>query len=61
MNKNLDKLYKMGNADSRMIVGLMSGTSLDGLDVALCKISGCGLETHIELLEFATIPYTALF
>ena len=61
MNKNLDKLCKMGNADSRIIVGLMSGTSLDGLDVALCKINGCGLETRIELLEFATIPYTALF
>jgi anhydro-N-acetylmuramic acid kinase len=61
MNKNLDKLCKIGNADSRIIVGLMSGTSLDGLDVALCKFSGHGLDTQIELLQFTTVPYNAYF
>jgi anhydro-N-acetylmuramic acid kinase len=61
MNKNLDKLCKIGNADSRIIIGLMSGTSLDGLDVALCKFSGHGLDTQIELLQFTTVPYNAYF
>lgn len=61
MNKNLDKLCKMGDADSRIIIGLMSGTSLDGLDVALCKFSGHGLDTKIELQHFTTVPYTAFF
>lgn len=61
MNKNLDKLCKMGNAGSRIIIGLMSGTSLDGLDVALCKFSGHGLDTQIELLHFTTVPYNAYF
>lgn len=36
----------------------MSGTSMDGLDVALCKISGTGLSTRVGLLEFETVDYT---
>lgn len=40
-----------------MIIGLMSGTSLDGLDVALCRICGCGLETRVELIEYETLTY----
>ncbi|RYZ82039.1 MAG: anhydro-N-acetylmuramic acid kinase, partial [Proteobacteria bacterium] len=41
----------------RRIIGLMSGTSLDGLDIALCKISGEGRNTSIVLEEFTTIEY----
>ena len=36
----------------------MSGTSLDGLDIALCRIEGNGLDTKNELLNFETIPYS---
>lgn len=36
----------------------MSGTSLDGLDIALCKIEGSGQDTKMELLNFETISYT---
>jgi len=35
----------------------MSGTSVDGLDVALCKFSGSGTNTGIEILHFETVPY----
>lgn len=35
----------------------MSGTSLDGLDIALCEIRGRGTGTEVELKEFETIPY----
>lgn len=41
-----------------MIVGLMSGTSLDGLDIALCRISGSGTHTRVELEAFHTWPYS---
>ncbi len=39
-----------------LAVGLMSGTSLDGMDAALVRLEG---PTHATLLEFVTRPYTA--
>lgn len=39
----------------------MSGTSLDGLDIALCKIKGSGVNTQVELLAFTTEEYSASF
>lgn len=39
----------------------MSGTSFDGLDVAVCKIKGSGMGTAIELLKFETAPYEPEF
>jgi len=38
-------------------VGLMSGTSLDGVDAALVKIDGYGLQTRIRLIAFDTFAY----
>src|SRR3569833_1207243 len=39
----------------------MSGTSLDGLDIALCRLTGSGLQTRFSLLNFTTIPYEEAF
>jgi anhydro-N-acetylmuramic acid kinase len=39
----------------------MSGTSVDGLDVALCKIGNAGFDTEIEILNFETVPYDTDF
>jgi anhydro-N-acetylmuramic acid kinase len=57
MNKNLRKLFDISNKPVRRIIGLMSGTSLDGLDVALCAISGSGMDTKVTLEHFDTVPY----
>ena len=57
MNKNINRLCSISSGDSRLIIGLMSGTSLDGLDIALCRFSGSGLKTRIELVQFATILF----
>jgi len=61
MNQNIAALYKIANKPERTIIGLMSGTSVDGLDVALCRFSGQGMDTNLQLLAFETISYNAAF
>jgi anhydro-N-acetylmuramic acid kinase len=39
----------------------MSGTSLDGLDIALCTISGAGMHTRVVLDHFTTVAYPPAF
>ena len=38
-------------------VGLMSGTSLDGIDAALVEISGENEQTSVKLIDFLTLPF----
>ncbi|MCX8489554.1 MAG: anhydro-N-acetylmuramic acid kinase [Cyclobacteriaceae bacterium] len=61
MNPQIEKIFAIANKPERLIIGLMSGTSLDGLDVALCHFHNKGLETKIELVAFQTVPYDSEF
>ncbi len=40
-----------------LVAGLMSGTSADGIDVALVEISGLGWKTRLRLRAFQSVPY----
>ena len=44
---------------SRRIIGLMSGTSLDGVDAAIVRISGSGAGLSVTLEGFLSRPYPA--
>lgn len=57
MNPSISKLSGIAAKSSRKIIGLMSGTSLDGLDIALCHIRHSGKNTKVEVMNFETFPY----
>lgn len=57
MNRFIAKLFEVANKPERKIIGLMSGTSMDGLDIALCVCKNYGPQTEVKLLKFITIPY----
>jgi anhydro-N-acetylmuramic acid kinase len=61
MNQNLQKLFQIAQKKEKIGIGLMSGTSLDGLDIALCSFTGSGFQTKFKLLQFTTIPYEEPF
>ena len=46
------------NKNDKLVIGLMSGTSKDGIDAALVKLKGSGVDTKLELVKFTCVPYS---
>ena len=42
---------------TKNVIGLMSGTSADGVDAALVEIRGHGLSTQMQLIAFESCPF----
>jgi anhydro-N-acetylmuramic acid kinase len=47
--------------NSALVLGLMSGTSLDGLDLALCRFEGADEKYTFRLLKARTFEYPAIW
>src|SRR3990172_4859259 len=54
---NIESLLKLSKRKNKYVIGLMSGTSVDGVDVVLIEINGSGINTKIKQLGFITYPF----
>lgn len=53
----LESFAGLAHKKERIILGLMSGTSIDGLDLAVCAINGSGSNTACRILHHNTVEY----
>ena len=51
------RVEPLASKSEKLVIGLMSGTSCDGIDASLVKIRGSYKDTKVEEIAFITIPY----
>ena len=57
MSDPLARLLALRTVSPRRVVGLISGTSADGIDAALVELDGAGETTRARVLDFRTLPF----
>jgi len=55
----LQNLFELTRKKTKIVIGLMSGTSVDALDVAVVEITGSGEETKLNLLKYQEYQYSS--
>ena len=57
MTHPFSDLLERSRKPARLVVGLMSGTSADSIDVAVCRMTGQGGDVGVELLHYREHPH----
>ncbi|MHC4952443.1 MAG: anhydro-N-acetylmuramic acid kinase [Planctomycetota bacterium] len=53
----MKRIVALQEKREKLVLGLLSGTSADGIDAALVRVHGHGLDTKTEVLGFRTQPF----
>jgi len=53
----MKRVTELSAKQDKLVIGLLSGTSADGIDAALVRIRGHGLETQAEIVAFRSEPF----
>lgn len=56
----LDRMQEIAKKPTKLIAGLMSGTSADGIDAAICAVTRSDSETvSLDIKAYNTFPYSS--
>jgi anhydro-N-acetylmuramic acid kinase len=52
----MKKIFRVVSKSQRNVIGILSGTSIDAVDVVLTRIKGSGKSTKITIIDFQSNP-----
>lgn len=52
----VNKFLSLFNKRHRLVIGILSGTSVDAVDIVLTKITGSGVSSKIKVIDFKSYP-----
>src|SRR5687768_9697340 len=53
------RLQRAVSRETRLCLGILSGTSMDAAEAAICRISGSGATATLEVVSHLSVPFKA--